>query len=584
MRFVRDAARAVVAGGTALTVLVAGSGASAVGTERIWPLVFDPMSGTFSWVNPYPSGGSGPTGSFATGAAVGSIAVAGSYDGDLVQDLAVYEPPPLVGQTGTFRIFQDASSGTASVTQQLSFGAFGDIPVVGDFSGDGKADPGVFRPSNGTWYWKPSGTTNPDGTIVYGSAGFKVHGAPGDQPVPGNFAGDAKTDWAVYTPSTGEFWVRENGATIYSHKRLLGDASDIPSPFDVDGDSLDDMAVFTPGPNGTGSAGRWSYRSSMLDDPSSATDNLSVPFDGPLLTSNMNLYAANSLSDVPMVGNYGSDTTMDQSVLRMGVGYYARWQTYRLPSATTVWRDFEPANMGQATVAGAQAQPIVWASCANPAATLPYFGVGGAGAKKTAYIGDSITFLSCRYLQGELQKTLAVRGKGVSGAQLDDALDAQNHALGKAQAQFVADPVSYAVINLGTNDVVYSPANVANDKVRMRTLVEQYLSPPGGGAGASCVELVTVNEQMGYSPAVAAELNAYYRWLAGDIADGSGQYYASGTRVEVVDWDAQVKGTAANSYPQGQQALFGTDLVHPNHTGMAVLSYLVRDSLASPAC
>ena len=38
------------------------------------------------------------------------------------------------------------------VDKTFHFGTAGDIPVIGDWDGDGVSDAGVFRPSNGNWY------------------------------------------------------------------------------------------------------------------------------------------------------------------------------------------------------------------------------------------------------------------------------------------------------------------------------------------------------------------------------------------------------------------------------------------------
>jgi hypothetical protein len=85
------------------------------------------------------------------------------------------------------------------VITQTPYGTSGDIPVPGDYDGDGKTDIAVWKPGDGVWYIIRSS----DQGVTQSQWGF----ANSDMPVPGDYDGDGKTDIAVWRPGNGYWYI-----------------------------------------------------------------------------------------------------------------------------------------------------------------------------------------------------------------------------------------------------------------------------------------------------------------------------------------------------------------------------------------
>jgi hypothetical protein len=108
---------------------------------------------------------------------LGDTAMLGDFDGDDLVDLTVWR-----ASTGTW-FWLSSTSGynyAAAGVKQWGNANLGDVPLLGDFDGDGLSDLTVWRASSGTWFWLPSRSG-----FSYGAAGVKQWGssAAGDVPI-----------------------------------------------------------------------------------------------------------------------------------------------------------------------------------------------------------------------------------------------------------------------------------------------------------------------------------------------------------------------------------------------------------------
>ena len=163
----------------------------------------------------------------------GDVPVPGDWDGDGKADLAVYREGVSGGQSNFY--FLGTNNNPMNNISNRAFGVTGDLPVPADFDGDGKKDAAVYRPSNGTWYILQS--SNNQTKIVN-------FGISTDIPVPADYDGDGKADIVVFRDG---LWYQFLSSTNSVRVDQYGLAGDIPVPADYDGDGKDDLAVYRGG-------------------------------------------------------------------------------------------------------------------------------------------------------------------------------------------------------------------------------------------------------------------------------------------------------------------------------------------------
>jgi len=148
------------------------------------------------------------------------IPVPADYDGDRLTDLGLWEP-----RNGKWSILTTSGASPAKFVTETArdgtrfhtlsnFGRSGDIPVVGQYDNDIKADIAIWRPSSGIWNVLPStgqnlawtNKQNPAGFPAYGTY-WRAFGQSNAVPVPADFDGDGVWDPAVWEPNRGNWHI-----------------------------------------------------------------------------------------------------------------------------------------------------------------------------------------------------------------------------------------------------------------------------------------------------------------------------------------------------------------------------------------
>ena len=178
----------------------------------------------------------GPADHIITFGQAGDQPVVGDWNGSGIDSVGVSRP-----STGQFFL---------QITRKIiviNFGQAGDIPVVGDWDGNGVDTPGVFNPANGQWQLT-NGINGLNVSNSFPQANFTfTFGQNGDLPIAGDWDGNG-IDGVGFFRTTNSTFNLSNGfqGTIDIKPFIFGGLGVKPIAGDWNGDGIATIGIFNP--------------------------------------------------------------------------------------------------------------------------------------------------------------------------------------------------------------------------------------------------------------------------------------------------------------------------------------------------
>jgi hypothetical protein len=144
-----------------------------------------------------------------------------------------------VFKDGVWSLRFNNTAGVADIT--TAFGVGSDLPVTGDWNGDGVDTLGLLRPADGRFLLSNS---NNIGVVNYNF----IFGNPGDTPMAGRWDNLITGDGVgVFRPTNGIIYLTRNLITGFSDYYLvMGNPGDVGFAGDWDADGFDSIGVYRP--------------------------------------------------------------------------------------------------------------------------------------------------------------------------------------------------------------------------------------------------------------------------------------------------------------------------------------------------